>query len=459
MPGIRERQRGKIRSCRPHPLERGMKLLEKRIDDVKFLNAIRKMLKAGYVEDWKFQNSYSGTPQGGVISPILANIYLHELDCHVEQLICTFSRGKKRAVSTEYNVVAKCIGRLNKKIKQEADPQERKNLLDQKKELQRQQLEIPSNNQHDPKFRRLRYCRYADDFLLSVIGPKEEAEEIYRNIEGFLTDELKLKTSRAKSGLKHNTEVVRFLGYDITVRSTERTVKGKVYGQHYKKRSMKGQISLLVPEAKTKLFAEKHGYGNLITMRPEDRPYLRHASDAEIALRYSTEMRGLAQYYVLTDNFQMLGKLRYLWIQSFLKTMAGKYNTTMQKVATMLNRGSYMAVRVEGKGKTREIKLFRLADVNRKVTYENVDNPPLTRHYTSSTELLQRMDANKCEYCETEGGYFEVHHVRKLADIKDGKQPWQRFMIARKRKTIVLCVNCHQKLTYGKLPDRRHLVK
>ncbi len=64
-----------------------MELLEKKIDDTKFLNVIRKMLKAGYVEDWKFYNSYSGTPQGGIISPILANIYLHELDCFVETLI------------------------------------------------------------------------------------------------------------------------------------------------------------------------------------------------------------------------------------------------------------------------------------------------------------------------------------------------------------------------------------
>ena len=134
----------------------------------------------------------------------------------------------------------------------------------------------------------------------------------------------------------------------------------------------------------------------------------------------------------------------------------------MQKVATMLNRGNYMAVRVKGKkGKTREVRLFKLADVNRESIFDNkVENPPSTFHYTQGSEILQRMDANKCAYCEKEGGYFEVHHVRKLADIKEGKQPWQKLMSARKRKTLVLCLDCHHRLTAGTLPDyRKHPMK
>ena len=120
-----------------------------------------------------------------------------------------------------------------------------------------------------------------------------------------------------------------------------------------------------------------------------------------------------------------------------------------------------MAVREKGKdGKVREFKLFRLKDVKREAIFDSeVDNPPLRFKYTSGSELRKRMDANKCEYGEHEGGYFEIHHVRKLADIKEGKQPWQKLMIARKRKTLVLCVDCHHKLTHGKLPDRRYLLK
>ena len=141
--------------------------------------------------------------------------------------------------------------------------------------------------------------------------------------------------------------------------------------------------------------------------------------------------------------------------------MAGKYKKSMQQVATMLNRGSYMAVRVQGKeGKTKEIRLFCPKDVKREAIFDaKVDRPPLTFKYTSGSELLQRKNANKCEYCEREGGYFEIHHVKKLANIKEGTQTWQRLMMARKRKTLVLCVECHDKLHAGTLPDVRHSLK
>lgn len=322
-------------------------------------------------------------------------------------------------------------------------------------------LEFPGSDQYDEGYRRLKYCRYADDFVLGAICPKSEAEDIYRKIECFLQEKLRLNVSHAKSGLKHNTEIIRFLGYDSTIRNTERMVRHIINGQHCKQRTLKAKISLAVPEAKMQGFADKKEYGNWETMKAAHRPFLSLISDAEIASLYSAEMRGFAQYYALTDNFSMLYKLSFLWLQSFLSTMGNKHKTSMQKVATMLNRGAYMAVRETGvNGKRRETKLFRLKDVRREVIFDSeVDKPPLIFKYTGGSALSKRMDANKCEYCEKAGGYFEVHHVRKLADIKEGKQPWQKLMIARKRKTLVFCIDCHHKLTHGKLPDRRHLWK
>jgi group II intron reverse transcriptase/maturase len=439
-----------------------MGLLAKKIDDEKFLSVIKKMTKAGYMENWKYHGSYSGTPQGGIISPILANIYLHELDCYVAKLCSDFERGKKRADNPAYVWDNNRKAGLNKKIERETNTDIRNDLLNQKKELQRHMRTIPSANQYDGKYRRLRYCRYADDFVLSAICPKEEAEEIYKKIETFLKEELMLNTSKTKSGLKHNTEVIRFLGYDITVKNTDRTVKVTTKdGQHYTKRSLVGQIDLRIPEEKVKNFSDKKGYGNWITRQAMQRGLLINVSDAEITLCYSAELRGIAQYYALASNFShAMGKLRILWIQSYLKTMANKHKMSVQQVATMLNRGSYMAVREKGKtGKVREIKLFKPKDVKREAIFDNkVDTPPLTLKYTGGSELLRRKNANKCEYCEKQGGYFEIHHVKKLANIKKGTQTWQRLMIARKRKTLVLCVECHDKLHAGTLPDVRQVL-
>jgi len=262
---------------------------------------------------------------GGVRSPILANIYLHELDCYVESLFSDFNKGKERRDNPEYNANRLRANRLNKKIKV-AKGDNRQGLLDQKLVLQRRMLEIPSTDQHDPGYRRLRYCRYADDFVLGATCSKSEAEEIYGKIQTFLSDNLKLKVSQEKSGLKHNTESIRFLGYDITIKNTEKIVKMKTYGQQCKRRTCKAIVWLTIPEAKLKSFAERCLYGNWETLEAKQKAFLLNASDAEIALQYTAEMRGIAQYYALAKNFASLGKLRILGIRSFLKTMANTQN-------------------------------------------------------------------------------------------------------------------------------------
>ena len=224
-------------------------------------------------------------------------------DCYVESLIATFTKGKARGGNPEYNRYANQVAGLNRKMKQEQNQEIRGKLLHQKKETQRHMLEVPSNNQYDQEYRRLKYCRYADDFVLGAICSKSEAEEIYRNRETFLKDNLKLNTSKAKSGLKHHTEIIRFLGYDSTVRNSEKIVKGTVLGQPLKKRSLKAQITLYAPEAKLKSFADTHKYGNWETMEAIPNSFLSQTSDAEITRHYSAEMRGVARYYVLAENF------------------------------------------------------------------------------------------------------------------------------------------------------------
>src|SRR6266545_1883373 len=318
---------------------------------------------------------------------------------------------------------------------------------------------MPSTDQYDPDYRKLVYCRYADDFLLGVIGSKSDAVEIMERIKAFLSGALRLKHSETKTGLKHNSEIVRFLGYDITVINSEKIVKG-THGQHSVRRTGKGHITLYVPDEKLQKFATDHKYGNWETMKPAHKAFLRHVRDDEIIQLYSQEMRGLAEYYSLANNYsRALSKLHYMGMISFFKTMAGKYKTSVAKTARKLNRGGYYAVRVKRRdGEVDEYTLFRPLDVDRsEERRKEVNNLPLIMKYTGRTELQKRREAQMCEYCGREKGYFEVHHVRKLADIQNGKEPWEKLMIARRRKTLVVCIQCHHDLHNGILPDRRHL--
>ena len=145
-----------------------LSVLGEKLHDNRFLRLLKYLLKAGYIEDWKYGRTLSGTPQGGVVSPILANIYLDRLDKFVENvLIPAHTRGSARRDNREYT-------RL---LNQAARQRERGNHAEAL-QLRKQLQQLPSRDPYDPGYRRLRYVRYADDFVLGFIGPKVEAQQV-----------------------------------------------------------------------------------------------------------------------------------------------------------------------------------------------------------------------------------------------------------------------------------------
>ena len=145
-------------------------ILRKRIADERFIRLIRKFLNAGYIEDWIFNKAYSGTPQGGIISPILANIYLDQFDRYMREYISQFDKGKERKdnperIKFEYG---KRLAVL--KLKKVTSMKERKLIIKEIKRFDRERTMISCGVEMDYDFRRLKYVRYADDFLCAVIG-------------------------------------------------------------------------------------------------------------------------------------------------------------------------------------------------------------------------------------------------------------------------------------------------
>jgi RNA-directed DNA polymerase len=441
------------------------RLLEKKIDDHRFIGLIRAMLKAGYMEEWIYHHTHSGTPQGGVISPLLANIYLHELDEYMKEMQRGFHKGEYRAHSRRYGRYSDRILSRRKKIQRlkavNSHAPEIEEIKSEIQALDRARKRLPSVDTEDLEYRRLYYCRYADDFLIGIIGNKADAKDIMQQVEGFITQELNLNIAIEKSGIRHAKDGVMFLGYEVRSFTGNRVVRTIRKGTHTTFRSMSERISLLVPKAKVMAFCQKQGYGNYERCHADSRPRLSHRSDAEIILTYNAELRGFANYYSLSPRVkQDLKKLMYIGTISLFKTLANKHKSSVNKIQRWLRKGKDFVYRYEAGGKPRLVKVFALKDMKKPYNWEKVDEIPNTAKYTHSrTELVQRLNAERCEYCGREKGYFEVHHVRKLSDIKDGKEPWQRLMIAMQRKTIVLCIECHDQLTAGKLPSwkRNHM--
>ena len=434
-------------------------LLEKRIDDKRFINLIRSLLRTGYMEGEQVNIDEYGTPQGGVISPILSNIVLNELDVFASSLIEDFDKGKRRPQNPEYIRLANAKARLRREMNIEGNTPESEKRL---KALQSQALSIPPSVENTDRFKRLKYCRYADDFIMGVIGSYNDARDIMSKVERFLADKLDLTLSPEKTCVQYAEKGVEFLGYHIRTQYSDKIKRVKRAGKITRKRTIAGSIVLTIPEHKVRDFCHKHGYGDWQSMKSYHRAHLLLASEADIVEIYNSELRGLANYYMFARNMKyLLHRLSAIQRLSLFRTLANKRKTSVAKIMKHLRRpdGDY-ALTVKRKDGYVDIPIFQLKDwIEPKI---RIDTYSLYYHLTKSGgELITRLETGECEYCGRIDRPVESHHIRKLKDLRNKPhlKNWEKEMIRKRRKTLILCSgsanSCHRLLHQGKLPDMR----
>ena len=424
-----------------------LEILRRDILDGRLLALIDGLLRAGYMEDWRYYDTPSGTPQGGIISPLLANIYLNELDRFVEDtLIPAYTKGERRAENPEYRELQHQLRAARKQMVPE---------VDRIRALKRQRRRLMSGNPCDPDYRRLRYIRYADDFLLGFVGPKKEAEQIRDRIGEFLGQQLKLTLSAEKTLITHaHDEKAHFLGYEIEV-----TRQGDLLDE-CGRRATNGYITLLMPQKVVRQYRSRFSRGGKgkITGRID----LLHDRDYTILQRYQGILQGLYNFYCMATNVsQRMGDIKYILEASLTKTLAEKGRCKVSDVyrryrATVLDH-KVLRVVVERSGKEALVSLFGGIPFVRNPKGMGVTDfdPIRTWHRPGDrrSEIVQRLLSGRCELCEAEGP-VQVHHIRKLADIdRAGRRPkahWEKVMAARKRKTLVVCKSCHEDIHAGR---------
>jgi group II intron reverse transcriptase/maturase len=412
--------------------------LAENINDNRFLRLIKQMLKAGYLEDWEWNATLSGVPQGGVVSPVLSNIYLDRMDKFAETILMPeYTRGKARASNPAYKRTGTAIRRARRHGDRAAE-----------RELLRQLHGTPSMDTRDPGYRRLRYTRYADDALLGFTGPKAEAEEIRSRLARFLRDDLKLELSREKTLITHaRTQAAKFLGYEITVAHDDRQITGGI-------RRLNGTVQLRVP--KTVIKAKCAPY--LQRGKPASRPALKDRDDHAIISTYGAEYRGIVQYYLLAGDVWRLNRLEWVMKTSMLKTLAHRHRSTVTKMAR-----KYKAVTATPSGPRRCFEA-RVERHDRKPLAARFGGIPLKRQKRTAIndrpqpqarprqrELVTRLLAGQCEWCE-QPAPVEAHQVRKLADLTRTGQPqpaWATIMARKRRKTLIVCAPCHAAIHAG----------
>ena len=424
-------------------------LLNNKIKDARITKLIYKFLKAGYLEDWQYHKTYSGTPQGGIISPLLANIYLHELDKFVMKLKSEFDTPGVGQITPEYRELHNEIKRLSYRL-MKVTGEERKLVLAEYKLKRQKLMSIPCTAQTDKK---LKYVRYADDFLIAVKGSREDCQWIKSKLAEFIGDELKMELSEDKTLITHSSKCARFLGYDVRVRRSGKIKRGGP--GHVKMRTLNGGVELLVPLndkicqfvfTKGVAIQKKDG-----SMFPVHRKYLVGLTDLEIVSVYNAELRGICNYYGMASNFCKLHYFAYLMEYSCLKTLASKHKTSLSKIINKFNDGTgKWGVPYETKLGSKRRYFANYADCKGKGSaMDYISNAAVVYGYAVNT-LENRLKAKVCELCgTTESDHYEVHHINKLKNLK-GKERWEIAMIAKHRKTLVVCRDCHRSIIHKK---------
>ena len=428
-------------------------ILRERISDDRFIRLIRKFLKAGYVEDWTFHNTYSGMPQGGIVSPILANIYLDKLDKYVKEYIRHFDMGTKRRPGKESNDLANERKRTVRKLKKIKDGTEKAALVARLKAIEQERAAFPSGDEMDGSYRRLKYIRYADDFILGVIGSKEDALRIKEDIKSFLSESLALELSEEKTLITHTGKSAKFLGYEITVTRNNhqrREVQGRLRRTYGKRVRLNVSMATLRDKLLEYGAMEIKLRNGKEIWKPKCRSGLIFNDDLEILDRYNRETVGFCNYYLIANNCVVLHNFRYIMEYSMYKTFAGKYRSTVRKINKKYRLNKLFTVKYEQQGVIKSRTFYKTSFKRRTTAFNgSCDIEPYSIADVSRTNLTDRLKAEKCELCGATGKLI-MHHVRNLKDLK-GKESWKRLMSARKRKTIALCPSCHRLRHLGKV--------
>lgn len=428
-------------------------ILRERISDDRFIRLIRKFLKAGYVEDWTFHNTYSGMPQGGIVSPILANIYLDKLDKYVKEYIRHFDMGTKCRPGKESNDLANERKRTVRKLKKVKDGTEKAALVARLKAIEQERAAFPSGDEMDGSYRRLKYIRYADDFILGVIGSKEDALRIKEDIKSFLSESLALELSEEKTLITHTGKSAKFLGYEITVTRNNhqrRDVQGRLRRTYGKRVRLNVSMATLRDKLLEYGAMEIKLRNGKEIWKPKCRSGLIFNDDLEILDRYNRETVGFCNYYLIANNCVVLHNFRYIMEYSMYKTFAGKYRSTVRKINKKYRLNKLFTVKYEQKGVIKSRTFYKTSFKRRTTAFNgSCDIEPYSIADVSRTNLTDRLKAEKCELCGATGKLI-MHHVRNLKDLK-GKESWKRLMSARKRKTIALCPSCHRLRHLGKV--------
>lgn len=425
-------------------------LLRKKIQDERFLNLIWKLLRAGYLDLQEARHdSLAGTPQGGIASPILANVYLHELDEKVEEIRTRLERGKKKRKNPLYHNLVERKRRLQKKGGTHTKAY---------RELVRQMRSMPAVEVNDPNFIRIKYLRYADDWLVGICGPRTLAEQVKEELKCFLHDHLKLTLSEEKTRITHaREEQAQFLGTQLFIGrgGIQRVVTiNNGLSKPFKRRSTGSEIIMEAPTPKLIKKLESKGFCTA-KGKPTTKKAWIYLDPDQIVQLYNGINRGLQNYYRFADNFQQFTRIQYILQYSLAKTLAAKYKCSVRRIYKRFGKTITIPVKTKKDKPDRLISFFVNRDWKRQRNGFQIGNRNIDLLQWTITMRTRSKLGKACCICD-DPLHVEMHHVRHIRKT-GARRPtgFNAILQALNRKQLPVCRSCHQKIHRGEYDGMR----
>jgi len=398
-------------------------LLRDKIRDEPFIDLVYKYIRVGYGEKSdEILPMKVGLAQGGLISPILSNIYMHPLDEWMEDvLIPKYTKGKRKRTNPEYTKMLRMHGRATNK-------------------------RIGTGVANDENFGRVFYVRYVDDFLIGVIGSKETCKKIREEIKIFLEEHLAMTLNIDKTRITHTTtEKALFLGYDITC-----TPKSKMPIEYDSRKRLIRKTTRTIINAPIKRVVERLRQKGFINSKNQPTRCGRYINMDlwNIIEIYKSIERGVINYYCMANNYgRLAARVHYILKYSCALTISSKMKLKTKRGA-FKRYGKNLTIKDKDKSISypsisykRPRKMWKRPDDN--FEFESYFEKLIYRHRRHIGNLK-----GPCIICGCTQN-IEVHHVRALKDISK-KRDWLSMTMAKfSRKQVPVCKACHIKIHKG----------
>jgi group II intron reverse transcriptase/maturase len=439
---------GDIRSCFDEIHHATLvSILSKKITDQRFLNLIWKLLNAGYMDlRGARKDSLVGAPQGSILSPILANVYLHELDEFIEELRLRQEKGKRKGPNPLYQQLS---------IEKKKLVYQGKTKTKEFREIVHRMRFLPSTDINDPNFIRIKYLRYADDWMIGLCGSRALAEEIKQEIKTFLQERLHLTLNEEKTHITNaRTEEAFFLGTLLKMGNygaAKVTLSTSRSGRRFKRRStgwetvMKAPMPKLLKRLSDRGFCTKEG-------RPTSKSGWSFLDVDQIISLYNGVNRGIQNYYRFVDNWRSVRRIQYILRFSLAMTLARKFKITTSQVFKRFGKQPTFVIKGKnGKG-DRVISFYNNQDWTKSReafqsgNVSNVDQIRVAIQMRTRSKLGQ-----SCCICGEALERIVMHHVRHIRKLSNKREAtgFNRVLRMLNRKQIPVCETCHAKIHRG----------